>query len=163
MHARAVALFLAACALTAIVGVPLASSAGAAAPRTAEATPSTGLGDQVVRVTWAHFRPTRADGSYSVSILECIANPTSVLRDCNVNETYPLSLNGNQASGTTQKDGTGNAFIDVMTTARLPSLACTASKPCSLLVYENPPDGFDPNKLPPQRALDSAQLPAQLG
>jgi len=153
MHARAVALLLAACALTAIAGIPLAGSAAASAPRTAEATPSTGLGDQVVHVTWQHFRPTKADGSYSVSILECIANPTSLLRDCNINETYPTSLTGNQAQGTTQKDGTGKAFIDVGTTARLPALCCTASKPCSLVVYENPPEGFDPNKLPPQRAI----------
>ncbi len=153
MHARAVALFLVACALTAIVGVPLATSADASAPRTAQATPATGLGDQVVRVTWQHFRPTRVDGAYTVAIVQCIANPTSVLRDCNTNETYPLSLTGNQAQGTTQKDGTGNAFIDVATTARLPLLACTSSKPCSLLLYENTPEGFDANKLPPQRAL----------
>ena len=147
------ALFSAACALAAIAGVPLATSADASAPRTAEATPSTGVGDQVVRVTWQHFRPTRLDGSYTVAILECIAHPTSVLRDCNINETYPLSLTGNQALGTTQKDGTGNAFIDIGSTARLPALGCTESKPCSLLLYENTPEGFDANKLPPQRAL----------
>jgi ABC-type phosphate transport system substrate-binding protein len=163
MHARAAALFLAAGALTAIAGVPLATPAGAAAPRTAEADPSTNLGDQVVHVTWQHFRPTKADGSYSVSILECVARPTSVLRDCNVDETYPTSLTGNQAQGTTQKDGTGKAFIDVGTTARLPALGCTASKPCSLLVYENTPDGFDANKLPAQRVVVPLQFRRSFG
>ena len=113
MHVRAVAPFLVACALAALAGVPLATSADASAPRSAQATPATNLGDEVVRVTWQNFRPTRADGAYSVAVLECIAHPTSVLRDCNVNETYPLSLTGNQAQGTTQKDGTGRVFMDI--------------------------------------------------
>src|SRR4029079_260676 len=127
MHARAVAVFLVAGALTAIVGVPLAPTAGAALPRSAQATPANDLGDQVVRVTWQHFRPTRPDGTFNVSILQCIAHPTSVLRDCNTAETFPLSLTGNQAQGITKRDGTGATFIDVETTARLPALACSAT------------------------------------
>jgi hypothetical protein len=153
MHARAVGLFLAACALTAIAGVPLATSAGAAAPRSAQVIPAKDLGDQVVRVTWQNFRPTRADGTFTVGIFQCIAHPTSVLRDCNTAETFPLSLTGNQAQANTKKDGTGSAFIDVETTARLPALACSETRPCSLLLYENTIDGFDPNGLPAERAL----------
>ncbi|MDQ1449085.1 MAG: hypothetical protein QOC79_2056, partial [Actinomycetota bacterium] len=153
MHARAVALFLVACAISAIAGVPFATTVGAAAARSAQATPATELGDQVVRVTWQHFRPTRADGTFSVTIMQCSAHPTSVLRDCNIDEAFPLSSSGNQAQGVTQKDGTGNAFVDVATTARLPLLACTQTHPCSLLVYENTIDGFDANGLPPQLAL----------
>ena len=45
--------------------------------------------------------------------------------DCNTAETFPFSLNGNQQPGVTHKDGTGSVFIDIMTTARLPSLACS--------------------------------------
>ena len=153
MHARAVAVFLVACALTAIAGVPLATTAGAVAPRSATVTPASGLGDQVVRVRWAHFRPTRADGNYNVTIYQCSAHPTSVLRDCNIAEPFPLSLTGNTAQGVTQKDGTGNAFVDIETTARLPQLACTATHPCSLLVFENTPNGYDAEKLPADRAI----------
>ena len=140
-------------ALTAILGVPFAASAGATAPRNAQVTPAGGLGDQVVRVTWEHFRPTRADGTFNVTIMQCSAHPTSVLRDCNTADTYPLSLTGNQAQGITQKDGTGAAFIDIETTARLPALACTETHPCSLLLFENTANGFDPNKLPADRTL----------
>jgi len=154
MHARAVAVFLVACALTAFFGVPLATSAGAAAPRSASVTPAGGLGDQVVRVNWEHFRPTLANGTNSVTIMQCIAHPTSVLRDCNYADPYPFTSSGNQVpAAVTQKDGTGNAFIDIETTARLPSLACTATHPCSLLLFENTVDGFDPNALPPERAI----------
>jgi hypothetical protein len=144
---------LVACAISAIAGVPFATTVGAAAARSAQATPATELGDQVVRVTWQHFRPTRADGTFSVTIMQCSAQPTSVIRDCNIDEAFPLSSSGNQAQGVTQKDGTGNAFVDVETTARLPLLACTQTHPCSLLVYENTIDGFDANGLPPQLAL----------
>ena len=151
MHARAVAVVVVASALTAIVGVPYAASAAVTVPRDAQVDPAGGLRDQVVRVTWEHFRPTRSDGTFGVVIMECSAHPTSVLRDCNTAETFPLSLLGNQAQGVTQKDGTGSAFVDVESTARLPALACSATHPCSLLLYEQTANGFDANRLPADR------------
>jgi hypothetical protein len=149
MHRRAAAALLVACALSAILGAPFAPGGAATPPRSAQVTPAGNLRDQVVRVTWEHFRPTRSDGTFSVVIMECIAHPTSVLADCNTGETFPLSLAGNQQPGTTEADGTGSAFFDVESTARLPALGCSAEKPCSLLLYEQTASGFDPNGLPP--------------
>jgi len=116
---------------------------------TAEALPATGLGDQVIAVAWQGFAPTRSDGTDGVVIMQCRAHPRSVNNDCNTANTFPYDLNGNQQAGTTSADGTGSVFIDIMTTARLPSLACSQSTPCSLLVYETTANGFDPNGLPP--------------
>jgi ABC-type phosphate transport system substrate-binding protein len=133
------------CALYATLGGPVS-----AAPHlSAQATPATNLGDQVINVTWEGFGPTRADGTDSVVIMQCRANPRSVLNDCNTADTFPYDLNGNQQAGTTAKNGTGRVFIDIMTTARLPSLACSQTTPCSLLVYETTANGFDANGLPP--------------
>ena len=88
------------------------------------------------------------NGFYIVTIMECRLRPTSINKDCNIDETYPLSLTGNQAQGVTQANGTGNAFIDIQSTARLPALACSHTNPCSLLVFENPPEGTDYEHLP---------------
>jgi hypothetical protein len=143
-------------AVTAALLAPPVMRAGAVQVRTAQVTPATNLGDQVARVEWHGFRPTTADGTFGVTILECRLHPTSVNADCNTAETFPLSLTGNQAAGITQPNGTGDAFIDVESTARLPALACSHTRPCSLLLYENTPQGFDPNHLPSASA--SVQL-----
>ena len=139
-------LAVALCALYATLGGPVS-----AAPQhmSAQATPSIGLGDQVVSVTWQGFAPTQSDGTDGVVIMQCRAHPRSVLNDCNTADTFPYSLTGNQQAGTTNADGTGSVFIDIMTTARLPSLACSQSTPCSLLVYETTANGFNANGLPP--------------
>ncbi|MDP9335926.1 MAG: hypothetical protein M3Q30_21820, partial [Actinomycetota bacterium] len=93
----------------------------------------------------------------------CSGAPQSVLADCNTAETFPLSLTGNQQPGVTAPDGTGRAFIDIMTTARLPQLACSETKPCSLLLYEQTPAGFDPNGLPAERAIVPLQFRKSVG
>jgi hypothetical protein len=143
---RFLVLAVALCALAAMLG----GSVSAAPNRmTAVALPGANLGDEVITVAWQGFTPTRSDGTYGVVILQCRAHPKSVLNDCNTAETFPYDLTGNQQQGVTHKDGTGNKFIDIMTTARLPSLACSESTPCSLLVYETTDTGFDPTGLPP--------------
>ncbi len=135
-------------ALVVTTATPFAGAAGAARRRTASVLPATDLSDQVARVAWSGFRPTLPDGTYGVSIFECKLHPRSVDKDCNTAQTFPLSLTGNAAQGVTQADGTGDALIDIESTARLPSLACSHSNPCSLLVFENTPNGFDPEHLP---------------
>jgi ABC-type phosphate transport system substrate-binding protein len=157
------------CALTALVSLlcSFAVSNGrpvaAATVRTAQVTPATGLTDQVAEVSWQGFDPTKTDGTFGVVIMECSAAPHSVLADCNTAETFPLSLTGNQQPGVTSADGTGRAFIDIMTTARLPQLACSETKPCSLLLYEETPAGFDPNQLPTERAIVPLQFRKSFG
>src|ERR1700722_8242451 len=140
-------LTVALCALTATLVHPV--SAETPRKMAAQATPSTNLGDEVVNVTREGFHPTMNDGTYGVVILQCRAHPRWVERDCTTAETFPFDLNGNQQAGITNAAGTGSVFMDIMTTARLPSLACSQSTPCSLMLYEVTADGFDPNSLPP--------------
>ena len=140
-------------ALSFAVWAPPFPRAGATGGRTAQLTPASNLGDQVALVVWQGFRPTRQDGTYGVTILECRLQPKSVTNDCNTAETFPFSLTGNQAAGVTQANGTGDTFIDIQSTARLPALACSHTNPCSLLLYENTPAGFDPAGLPSAYAL----------
>jgi ABC-type phosphate transport system substrate-binding protein len=147
------------CSFAVSVGRPVA----AATVRTAEVAPATGLTDQVALVTWQGFDPTKPDGTFGVVIMECSAAPQSVLADCNTAGTFPLSLTGNQQPGVTNANGTGRAFMDIMTTARLPQLACSETKPCSLLLYENTPAGFDPNHLPPVRTIVPLQFRKSAG
>ncbi len=138
------------CALATTFSIPT----GAAPPaRKVVVEPATSLSDQVVDVSWSNFRPTRKDGTYQVVLLQCKADPKSVLRDCNTDDTFPFSLTGNLQYGTTAKDGTGHVFMDIMTTSRLPTLGCSATHPCSLLVYEDDGNGYDPNGLPPNRVI----------
>jgi ABC-type phosphate transport system substrate-binding protein len=143
------------CALSA----GLIQPAGAARHRTASVSPGTNLTDEVVKVSWAGFRPTdNNNGLYGVTIMQCRANPKSVDKDCNTDETFPYSLDGNQQPGTTAQDGTGSAFIDIMTSARLPSLACSESNPCSLMLFETTANGFNPAGLPPARVIVPLQF-----
>ena len=136
-------------ALTAIGNAPVL----AATHRTAKVSPATNLGDEVVQVSWTGFRPTQPNGNYGVRIMQCTAHPHSVLRDCNTQETFPFSLIGNQQDGVTHTDGTGSTFMDIMTTARLPSLVCSETHACSLLLYEETFNGFDPRTLPKNRVI----------
>jgi hypothetical protein len=134
--------------LSAMVSQPVSA---ATTGMQAQVAPATNLTDEVVNVTWQGFTPTRDDGTYGVVIMQCRAHPRSVLRDCNTAETFPYDLTGNQQLGVTHADGTGTKFIDIMTTARLPLLACSETTPCSLLLYETTDDGFDANGLPPAK------------
>ena len=106
------------------------------------------------RVTWRGL-PADARRRHLRRRRSCSARRTRsrCSKDCNIDETFPFSLTGNQQTGVTQQDGTGHVFIDIMTTARLPSLACSETHPCSLLLYENPPDGFDPSTCPTAYAI----------
>ena len=153
---RAVRRCLVAGAALCVLGTTLSLPSGAA-PRTSQrkvvVEPATDLTDAVVSVSWSGFRPSRPDGSSRVQVLQCKANPKSVLRDCNTDETFPYSLDGNQQITTTAKNGTGHVFMDIMTTARLPSLACSETHPCSLLVFETTSEGYNPNGLPPNRVI----------
>jgi periplasmic binding family protein len=126
---------------------PRASAAG---PRTLTATPATGLTDQVVAVHWTGFDPTDVTGAFTVTILQCKANPKS-LKDCFDVFPYPNGSNDANGSGVfaarTQPDGTGTAFIEVRPALQLPDLDCSTRNPCSLLAYEAdgtvpPPDGL---------------------
>ena len=139
----------------------LTQPAGAARHRTATVSPGTNLTDQVVKVSWAGFRPTLDNGLYGVTVMQCSANPKSLDKDCNTDETFPYSLDGNQQPGVTGKDGTGSVFIDIMTSARLPSLACSESTPCSLMLFETTVNGFNPSGAPPGTRHRSAPLRAQ--
>jgi hypothetical protein len=145
---RITTVVLSALALGATMLAPAASGAAATGSRSAQVTPAANLSDQVALVTWQGFRPTLSDGSYGVTIMECRLHPESVNADCNTANTFPLSLTGNQATGVTQANGIGDAFIDIESSGRLPALACSHTNPCSLLLYENTPDGFDPDHLP---------------
>lgn len=134
------------CLLT--LSVPVA--VGQAAPRTLTITPATGLENQVVEVSWTGFQPTTPEGTYSVTIVQCTADPDD-LADCFNVPRPPASNNDNGTGvpgGITQEDGTGSAFMEVRTALELPELNCSAKNPCSLLAFENGPDGAPAKGLP---------------
>jgi phosphate transport system substrate-binding protein len=137
------------CVLVTTLGVPGSAAPKLGTNRQVVVTPSTGLGDQVVSVSWSGFRPTTPDGNYTVDVLQCTAQPHDLLRDCNIDDTFPFSLTGNRQTANTAKDGTGNVLMDIMSTSRLPSLGCSQTHACSLLVFEDTFDGYDPTHLPP--------------
>ena len=95
------------------------------------------LGTQVVRVSWSGFTPTRRTGQYAVNVVQCIAGATSIDRDCFNAVPFPNSENGNGVIGaTTRADGTGSVDLEVRDGSSLPTLGCTAAKPCSIVAYE---------------------------
>jgi hypothetical protein len=138
------------CVLATTLSVP---TGAAPTERQVVVQPATGLSDQVVDVSWSGFRPTKKDGTYGVVLMQCKADPKHLLRDCNTADTFPYSLTGNLENASTGKDGTGHVFMDIMTTSRLPSIGCSETHPCSLLVYEDDGLGFDPNGLPQTRVI----------
>jgi len=131
--------------MVAAIAVALSSmnaTSARAAGRTLTVAPATELGNQVVLVHWTGFKPVNG-----VIVQQCAANPVT-LADCETALPFPNSANGNEVvNGVTQADGTGGAFIEIRPAAQLPSLDCSADKPCSLIAYENdgkpiPPDGL---------------------
>ena len=86
-----------------------------------------------------------------------------MLRDCNIDEPFPFSLTGNQAQGVTQKDGTGNAFIDIETTARLPSLACTRDPPVLAAGVREHAERLRPEQAPGRPRLVPLQFRKSFG
>jgi ABC-type phosphate transport system substrate-binding protein len=115
--------------------------------RSGAAEPSTGLRNEVVRVSWSGFTPTQQNGIFAVGVMQCRANPQS-FDDCYTIDAFPSILNGNRVQGRTAADGTGSTQIEIRPTANLPFLACSAANPCSILVYEIDGLSVPPDRLP---------------
>ena len=149
-RSRVVGALAAACvlAISAVTIAVPATPAGAGADPAVAAEPTTGLGNQVVRVAWSGFTPTDELGNHAVFIYQCSAAPQS-LQDCALDDPFPSSAQGNAVfTGFTGPDGAGSTFFEVRDGTRLPSLGCAESTPCSMLVFETGnPVGDD--QLPP--------------
>lgn len=115
--------------------------------RSASVSPGVELTNEVVTVSWSGFRPTTQANVYTVIVLQCRANPTS-LDDCYTAEPFPALSNGNRLLDSSASDGTGSAQLEVRPASNLPQLACSASSPCSILVYENDAQPIAPGTLP---------------
>jgi ABC-type phosphate transport system substrate-binding protein len=115
--------------------------------RTASVSPGVDLTNEVVNVSWSGFRPTTQANVYTLIILQCRANPTS-LDDCYTAQPFPDLANGNRLLDVTASDGTGSAQFEVRPASNLPQLACSATTPCSILVYENDAQPIQPGTLP---------------
>lgn len=157
------------CALSFLVGLVLslvapAGSVTAATPTRSGAT-GTGTGsrtiavdvgvelvNEVVTVSWAGFNPTQQSGLYTAFVVQCRANPVS-LTDCYTAEPYPNVANGTYAVARTASDGTGAAKFEVRPSSYLPLLNCSATNPCSIMVYENDGVPVPPGSLPANRAV----------
>ena len=120
--------------------------------RSASVSPGVELTNEVVTVSWSGFRPTTQANVYTVIVLQCRANPTS-LDDCYTAEPFPALSNGNRLLDSTASDGTGSAQLEVRPASNLPQLACSASSPCSILVYENDAQPITPGALPAARVV----------
>ncbi len=124
-----------------------ATSANGTGGRVATVGPGVELTNEVVTVSWSGFRPTTQQNVYTVIILQCRANPVS-LSDCYRADPFPDLANGNRVLDFTASDGTGSAQFEVRPASNLPQLACSATNPCSLLVYENDAQPVAPGSLP---------------
>ena len=161
---RACALMLAAFSLATLASVGSANSAFAEpAPRSpatatgtggrsATVTPGVDLSNEVINISWSGFRPTTQQNIYTVIILQCKANPVS-LADCFLAEPFPDLANGNRLLDSTAADGTGSAQFEVRPASNLPQLDCSATNPCSILVYENDALPIQAGSLPAARVV----------
>ena len=59
----------------------------------------TGLGDQVIKVSWSGFHPTQDDGTYGVVILQCRAHPKSVTEGLQQRGDVPVRPEREPAGG----------------------------------------------------------------
>jgi ABC-type phosphate transport system substrate-binding protein len=128
------------------------TTANGTSGRTATVGPGVDLTNEVVTVSWSGFRPTTQANVYTVIVLQCEANPTS-LDDCYTAEPFPTLANGNRLLDSTAADGTGSAQFEVRPASNLPQLACSATNPCSILVYENDAQPIPPGSLPAARVV----------
>ena len=161
---RACALMLAAFSLATLASVGSANSVSAEpAPRSpatatgtggrsATVTPGADLSNEVINISWSGFRPTTQQNIYTVIILQCKANPVS-LADCFLAEPFPDLANGNRLLDSTAADGTGSAQFEVRPASNLPQLDCSATNPCSILVYENDALPIQAGSLPAARVV----------
>jgi ABC-type phosphate transport system substrate-binding protein len=161
---RLCALMLAAFSLATLASVGAADSVSAEpAPRSPVTATGTGgrsgtvspgvdLSNEVINISWSGFRPTTLQNIYTVIILQCKANPVS-LADCFTAEPFPDLANGNRLLDSTAADGTGSAQFEVRPASNLPQLACSATNPCSILVYENDALPIQAGSLPAARVV----------
>ena len=124
-----------------------AATANGSGGRSATVSPGVDLTNEVVTVSWSGFRPTTQANVYTVIVLQCRANPVT-LDDCYTAEPFPALSNGNRLLDSTASDGTGSAQFEVRPASNLPQLACSATSPCSILVYENDAQPIAPGTLP---------------
>jgi len=161
---RSVALVLAAVSLS-MIGISLGSQSVSAEPpvrdvatgtgtdnRAGEVSPGTELTNEVVTVSWSGFNETEQSGRYGVLIVQCQGNPTT-LADCYTAEPYPDIANGTRVLSTTGSDGTGSARIEIRPASYLPQLDCSATNPCSIMVYENDGEPIPLGGLPTKHAI----------
>ena len=120
--------------------------------RSATVTPGADLSNEVINISWSGFRPTTQQNIYTVIILQCKANPVS-LADCFSAEPFPDLANGNRLLDSTAADGTGSAQFEVRPASNLPQLDCSATNPCSILVYENDALPIQTGSLPAARVV----------
>jgi len=120
--------------------------------RTGTVSPGVDLSNEVINISWSGFRPTTQQNIYTVIILQCKANPVS-LADCFTAEPFPDLANGNRLLDSTAADGTGSAQFEVRPASNLPQLACSATNPCSILVYENDALPIQAGSLPDARVV----------
>lgn len=120
--------------------------------RSATVTPGVDLSNEVINISWSGFRPTTQQNIYTVIILQCKANPVS-LADCFLAEPFPDLANGNRLLDSTAADGTGSAQFEVRPASNLPQLDCSATNPCSILVYENDALPIQAGSLPAARVV----------
>jgi len=120
--------------------------------RTGTVSPGVDLSNEVINISWSGFRPTTQQNIYTVIILQCEANPVS-LADCFTAEPFPDLANGNRLLDSTAADGTGSAQFEVRPASNLPQLACSATNPCSILVYENDALPIQAGSLPAARVV----------
>lgn len=129
-----------------------ARGVSAVGDRTAVASPGVELTNEVIQVSWSGFTPTLGNGLYGVIVLQCSAAPTS-LADCATVDAFPSVTNGNRTQGTTGSDGTGSTQLEIRPAAYLPELGCSATVPCSVLVYENDGLPFAGDELPQKHTV----------
>jgi ABC-type phosphate transport system substrate-binding protein len=120
--------------------------------RSATVAPGVNLSNEVINISWSGFRPTTQQNIYTVIIMQCKANPVS-LADCFTAEPFPDLANGNRLLDSTAADGTGSAQFEVRPASNLPQLDCSATNPCSILVYENDALPIQAGSLPAARVV----------
>lgn len=120
--------------------------------RSATVAPGVNLSNEVINISWSGFRPTTQQNIYTVIIMQCKANPVS-LADCFTAEPFPDLANGNRLLDSTATDGTGSAQFEVRPASNLPQLDCSATNPCSILVYENDALPIQAGSLPAARVV----------
>ena len=115
-------------------------------------SPGTSLTNEVVTVSWSGFTPTLQNGLYGVLVVQCKGTPAS-LSDCYTAEPYPDLANGTRVLSTTAANETGSARIEIRPSSYLPLLNCSATNPCSVMVYENDGQTIPVGALPANRVI----------